>query len=411
MMKLICAALMAASVLIAGTVHAEEKPPLRLAFIDPLSGAFAANPINALAQIRFDVARINKEGGINGHKVEVVAFDNNMDPQKSLTDLNKAINDGIHYVIQGSSSAVASALLNAINKHNERSPDSRVLYLNRVAQDPAFTNERCSFWHFRFDDNTAMKVKLLTSWIEHKNDMKKVFLINQDYSYGHAVSEAARKMLKEKRPDIEIVGDSYVPISKVKDFTPYVIKIKASGADVVITSNWGQDMTLLTKAASSAGLNTPFLTLYGNAPGMVEAVGKKGVGSIYAMSDLSGDFDNPEMAERRVAMYQQTGQELTYVRISDMMMLLKMAMEKADSIDPTKVAFALEGLQYDSPTGRVVMRASDHQIQLPMFMSVLSDNMKHGIGDTGLNFHAIEKFSAQDGEMPTTCHMKRPKHP
>ena len=57
-------------------------------------------------------------------------------------------------------------------------------------------------------------------------------------------------MLAAKRPDIEIVGDELHPLFKVSDFSPYIAKIKASGADTVITGNWGPDFALLLKAAA-----------------------------------------------------------------------------------------------------------------------------------------------------------------
>jgi branched-chain amino acid transport system substrate-binding protein len=66
-----------------------------------------------------------------------------------------------------------------------------------------------------------------------------VYLINQDYSFGQSVRAQARAMMKEKRPDIEIVGDELHPLLKITDFAPYVAKIKASGADTVVTGNWG----------------------------------------------------------------------------------------------------------------------------------------------------------------------------
>src|SRR5699024_6079564 len=220
------------------------------AVIDPLSGSMASIGQPFVAELQFDAKRINKAGGINGHKVEIIGLDNKVNPQQSLVQLQKAIDDGIHYIAQGAGSSVASALLNAVNKHNQRNPDDRVVYLNYAAVDPAFTNERCSFWHFRFDANADMKMKLLTDWIAKQKDIHKIFLLDQDYSFGHAVAEAARKMLKEKRPDIEIVGNVFVPLGKVKDFSPYVSQIKTSDADAVITGNWGQDFTLLIKAAS-----------------------------------------------------------------------------------------------------------------------------------------------------------------
>ena len=395
--------------LLAGMASAADKAPLRIAVIDPFTGAMAIAGQPYLAQVQFDAARINAAGGINGHQIELVPLDNKVNPQESLVQLQKAIDDGIQYVAQGTGSSVGAALLNAVNKHNRRNPDTPVLYLNYGAVEPSFTNEHCSFWHFRFDANADMKMKVLTDWIAQQKNIHKIFLINQDYSFGHSVSESAHEMLKEKRPDIKIVGNIFHPLGKVKDFTPYVSQIKASGADAILTGNWGQDIVLLVKAAADYGLDIPILSYYGNNPGTISQVGEKGVGRIYVVSEFNGDFTDPEMASREEKMYKEKNWDYLFLRVADMLDMLKLAAEKANSVDPAKVAFALEGLQYDSPTGATVMRAKDHQIQLPMFISVLQDDMKHGAEGTNYNFHVLSKFSAQDVTMPTTCHMRRPK--
>lgn len=394
---------------LAGTAVAADKAPIRIALIDPLSGPMAAVGQPALAQLQFDAARLNKEGGINGHKIEVVGLDNKINPQESLVQLQKAIDDGIHYITQGNGSSVGSALLAAVNKHNQRNPNDRVLYFNYAAVDPAFTNERCSFWHFRFDANSDMKMNAMTDWIAKNKNIHKIFLIDQDYSFGHAVSEAAQKMLKQKRPDIEIVGNVFHPLAKVKDFTPYITKIKASGADAVITGNWGQDITLLVKAAADYGLDIPILSYYGNSPGTVTQLGEKGVDRLYLVAELSGDYSTPELGQRETDMYKEKGWDFGYLRITDMMEMWKQAAEKANSIDPTKVAFALEGLKYDSLTGPVEMRAQDHQILLPYYISVLKNNVKYGLEGTTFGFHGLHKLSAEQMAMPSTCKMQRPK--
>jgi|TARA_R100001143_G_scaffold13369_1_gene15031 branched-chain amino acid transport system substrate-binding protein len=398
--------MVAATVLLAGTASADT---VRVALIDPLTGPMAAAGQSALDHLNFHAEKINANGGINGDKLEIVGLDNKVNPQESLVQLQKAIDDGIRYVTQGMGSSVGSALLAAVNKHNARNPGDEVLYLNMAAVDPAFTNERCSFWHFRFDAHVDMKMNAMTSWIEGRDDIKKVYLINQDYSFGRAVAEAATKMLKEKRPDIEIVGQDFHPLAKVKDFTPYVSKIQSSDADAVITGNWGQDITLLVKAAADYGLDMPFLTYYGAMAGVVTQVGEAGVDRIYQVNEYYGDFDKPEMAEQQVAMYEDTGWDYYWLRLTTMLDMLDKAAEKAGSTDPVKVAFAMEDLSLETTTGEVVMRKSDHQMQLPLFISVLKDDMEYGAEGTDFNFHKIAEISREDVTLPTTCEMRRPK--
>ena len=394
-------------VLLSGLARAADAEPVRFALIDPLTGPMSVVGQPALAQLQFTAERLNRDGGMDGHPIEIVGYDNKINPQESLVQLQKAIDDGIRYIIQGNGSSVGSALLSAINKHNQRNPDDRVLYLNYAAIEPSFTNERCSFWHFRFDSHVDMKMNMLTDWIADNPDVKKVFLINQDYSFGHTGSESAMRMLKKKRPDIEIVGNTFHPLGKVKDFSPYISKIKSSGADVVITGNWGQDINLLIKSAAEYGVDVPFLTYYGSTPGTITQVGDKGVDRVYLIAEYHGDFTDPEIAERQVSLYKEKGWDY-YPRVAAMLEMMKKAGDEAGSVDPLAVAKTLEGLEYDAAGGHLTMRAADHQLQMPLYLSVLKDNMKYGAEGTDYNFHQVARFDADQATLPTTCRMRRP---
>ena len=219
---------------IAGPASADVK----IAFIDPLSGGGAATGILAQKTHQFYIDAINAAGGLNGEKLELLPFDNKVNPQESLIQLKRALDEGARYVVQGNGSSVALAITDAVQKHNERNPGKEVVFLNYAAVDPALTNEKCNFWHFRFDADADMKMAAMTDVIARDTKIQRVYLINQDYSFGKAVAVAASKMLAEKRPDIKVVGDELHPLQKVNDFSPYVAKIKAAGADTVITGNW-----------------------------------------------------------------------------------------------------------------------------------------------------------------------------
>ena len=277
----------------ATAVCAEE---MKIAFIDPLSGPFASTGSNGLHQFEFAADKlVNEKGGIlGGTTFKVDGFDNKASPQESLIQLQVAIDQGYKVIVQGNSSGVAHALTDAIEKHNKRNPDSRVLFLNYAAVDPALTNDDCNFWHFRFDANADIKMDVLTDVIKDNQDIKKVYIIGQDYSFGKAVSAAANSMLKEKRPDIEVVGDELHPIGKVKDFTPYARKIVSSGADAVITGNWGADMLGLGKALVANGFSGPVYTYYAAGSGITAAFGEAGKGVIRLVAE--GQLNPPPNA-------------------------------------------------------------------------------------------------------------------
>src|SRR5258708_3546770 len=264
------------SLLLLALASGAAQAQIKIGYIDPLSGLMAATGDHGLRELQFNAERINARGGILGQKIEVVAMDNKLSPQESLALLNRAVDEGIRYILQGNGSSVAAALIDGLNKHNARNPDKSVLFLNYAAVDPAFTNSKCSFWHFRFDANSDMKLQAIVNSMIPNQKIKKVYIIGQDYSCGHQVTKTAKELLKEKRPDVEIVGDELHPLAKVKDFSPYVAKIRASAADTVITGNWGSDLALLIRAAKDAGLKADFYTFYARVLGSPTAIGEAG---------------------------------------------------------------------------------------------------------------------------------------
>jgi branched-chain amino acid transport system substrate-binding protein len=386
---------------------------IRIAYIDPLSGPFAATGENGLNQFRYAADAINKAGGVLGRKLEMVPFDNKVSPQESLIQLKKVIGEGIQFVFQGNSSGVAHAISDAVLKHNERNPGNRILYLNYSAVDPALTNEKCHFWHFRFDANADMKMAALTDVIKANAKIKKVYVIGQDYSFGKAVADAAVRMLAEKRPDIKIVGNELHPIGKVKDFSPYIQKIIASGADAVITGNWGADMVNLAKAANDGGLKVPFYTYYAASDGITAAIGAAGIDRIRLVHETHpGNPNAPKALGDYIVGYRtlHPKNDVNQPRINTALNMLALAIKKAGTTDVDKVAATLEGLEFTTLGGdQVIMRRADHQLQMPIYISVHTDkNIVHDLDASGFGLSLESKVDRDKASQPTTCKMERP---
>jgi branched-chain amino acid transport system substrate-binding protein len=400
------ALLLLATTLAAAPAWAQVK----MAFIDPLSGGAASAGINAQKHFTYEIDKINAAGGLNGEKLSIVFYDNKVDPQESLIALKKALDEGARYVFQGNGSAVALAISDAVQKYNERNPGKEVLYFNYAAVDPALTNAKCNFWHFRFDSDADMKMAAMVNYIATQPQIKKVYLINQDYSFGKAVAAAAHKMLAEKRPDIQIVGDELHPLQKVQDFSPYVAKIKASGADTVITGNWSNDMFLLLKAGRDAGLKVTWYTYYADALGAPTAIGKDGNGMVKVVTSFHSNA-TPELDPDVAAFHKRFNgkeDEFAYYRLNTAFLMFAAAANKAKSNDPIKVGRALEGMKLMTTVGEVQMRADNHQLLQPLFVATFTDGVKYDAEQTGLGFKTDVKVSAADTAMATTCQMQRP---
>jgi branched-chain amino acid transport system substrate-binding protein len=392
---------------------ASGAEPVRIAYIDPLSGPFAAVGENGLQQFKFAADHVNRVGGVLGRPFEVTGYDNKVSPQEALIQLKKVIGEGISLVVQGNSSGVAHAISDAILKHNERNPANRVLYLNYSAVDPALTNEKCHFWHFRFDADADMKMAALTDVIKANPRIKKMYIIGQDYSFGKAVAEAAVTMLKQKRPDIQIVGNELHPIGKVQDFSPYVQKIAASGADAVITGNWGADMINLAKAANDAGLKVPFYTYYAASDGVTAAIGAAGVDRIRLVHDAHpGNPSPPKGLADYMTEYKKLypKNDVNQVRIQTTINMLAAAIKRAGTLNVDKIALALEGMEWTNSSGdRILMRREDHQLLMPIYVSVHTNkSIAFDFDNSGFGLMLENKIEMDKVTLPTTCKMVRP---
>ncbi len=397
------------AMLLTGAAWAQKGETVKIAWIDPLSGPFANIGQNSLKTFQFVAEKVSANNPA-GVKFEVVSFDNKASPQESLTVLKAAIDQGIRYVTQGNGSGAAGAIIDAINKHNERNPGKEVVFFNNAAVDPDLTNSKCSFWHFRFDADTSMKMEALTTYMKDEKNVKKVYIIGQNYAHGHQVAKFFKEALARKRPDVQIVGEDLHPIGSVRDFAPYIAKIKASGADSVVTGNWGTDMSLLIKAAKDAGLDANFYTYYAGANGSPSAIGPMMDGKIKFV--YIGHQNIPELAKWNQEFSAKFKDDLSLLSTLHVLPTLAAGIAKAKSTDPVKVAMAMEGLTVKSFSGDVTVRAADHQLQQPLYIATwkkISDPKKQWNAEgTGYTWVQDKVFEPYVSSTPTSCQMKRP---
>ncbi len=413
-LSLISLTVAATLALCTGAALAQAKPlagqTVKLMWIDPLTGLMGPVGTNQLKTQQFLAEKFSASNPA-GVKFEVVGVDNKLSPTESLNALKSAIDQGIRYVIQGNGSSVAIPLIDAINKHNERNPGKEIVFLNEAAVDPDLTNSKCSFWHFRFDADTTMKMEAMTTFIKDQKDIKKVFILGQNYSHGQQVSRYAKEDLKRKRPDIEIVGDDLHPLAQVRDFAPYIAKIKASGADSVITGNWGSDLALLIKAANEGGYTGKFFTYYTGVTGTPSALGQNGAGKVYQVAYAHYNMGG-EMNAIMKGFKDKFDDDLYTGSVVRQFEFLGAAMAKAKSTDPVKVAFAMEGMKIKSAFGgEVEMRKTDHQLQQTLYLTVWQKTdakYPYSPEKTGMTLAPVATYEPYVSSTPTSCQMVRP---
>jgi len=350
-LKIVTASVIAAT---ATGAFAQKGETVKVAWLDPLSGLMAAVGTNQLKTLQFFAEKFNEKNAA-GVKFEIIPIDNKLSPQETTAALRSAMDQGARYVLQGNGSGPALAIIDALEKNNARNPGKEVLYFNYAAVDPDLTNSKCSYWQFRYDADTSMKMEALTTYMKDQPDIKKVYLINQNYSHGQQVSKYAKENLKAKRPDVEIVGDDLHPLAQVRDFAPYIAKIKQSGADTVITGNWGSDLALLIKASNDAGLNVKFYTYYAVTTGTPTAMGAASDGKVYQVA--YGHYNMGGQMQKWADEYKKRFNDDMYTTsLYTVLLSLSEAMAKAKTTDVLKVAATLEGMRFTSYNGDVELR-------------------------------------------------------
>ncbi|WP_201451576.1 branched-chain amino acid ABC transporter substrate-binding protein [Hydrogenophaga sp. BPS33] len=418
----VLAAALLGSLGVAAWAQAPTGAPIRIGMIEGLSGPIANTGDAVFRNLVWATERVNARGGVKlpgGNRPLVIErFDSKGQSDEALSALRSAIDKGITIVAQGNSSAAASALIDAINKHNERDTARQVLFLNYSAVDPVLTNEKCSFWHFRFDAHADMRMKALMSVLRDDKDVKSIYLIGQDYSFGQAVLREARNQLTTLRPDVKIVGDELHPMARVKDFMPYAAKIKASGAQAVLTGNWGNDLTLLVKAARDSGYDGSFYTFYGNALGAPAAMGDAGIGKVIAVADWFPNVPTPEsevfyksFRER----FPSPSDDYVHMRMQLLIEALAQAIERAGAAGPVNaatIAAQLEKADVTLAGQRARMRSADHQFQQSLAVAVMdrqgASGVKFDVEGSGYGFRVIRNLNPQQAELPHSCTMQRP---
>jgi branched-chain amino acid transport system substrate-binding protein len=378
--------------------------------IEGLSGPMANVGQNQLKTWQFLAEKLEATNNPAGVKFEIVGMDSKGAPQEALNTFKAAVDQGFRYIAQGNGSGAALALSDAVAKHNERNPGKEVVFLNYAAVDPSLTNEKCNYWHFRLDADTSQKMEALTSFMKDQAGVKKVYLLNQNYSHGHQVAKYFKEGMSRKRPDVTIAGEDLVPLGQVKDFAPYVAKIKQSGADTIVTGNWGADLTLFVKALNDAGLKLPLYTYYSGVSGTPTALASGGDSEVYQISYNHSNFTGP-VGKLTEDFQKKFGDDFYTFSIYNGIVMMSEAMAKAKSTDPVKVAAAMEGLKFKGFNGESEMRKSDHQMQQGLYISKwqkVDSKNPYSVEKTGYTFAPVKYIESYVASTPTSCQMKRP---
>ncbi len=390
---------------------AQSGETVRIAFIDPLSGPMADIGRNSLRSWQFVAERYSGKGNPAGVRFVVAPFDNKGSPHESLNALKAAIDQGFRYVVQGNGSGATHVLADALARHNARHPAAPVMLLNYAATDPALTGERCTYWHFRIEADTTMKVAALIDFLASQPALQKVYLLNQDYAHGQQLARQFKEAVAERMPTLQVVGEELHPPFQLRDFGPQVQRVLASGAQAVVTGNWGEDFVHLVQALQAAKVQLPLFTYYAALPGAPQVLAKGALPMPVYQVALHHNNAEGEMGRLAADFRQRYKEDFVVYATHTGIAMLGAAMARARSTDTRRVADVLGGMDFSILGGTATMRGDDHQLQLGQFISRWQPvDARHPVGAEGTAFTFVPEryIGASALSQPVRCNMTRP---
>lgn len=400
-----------ASLALHGIASAE---PLKVALIETLSGPASLTGKMIQSAVKFSLARL-ADDKVWPDGIQLLEYDNQSGPSEAADKLKAAINDGAHIVIQGASSAIAGQITGDVQKHNLRNPGREVLFINVGGQAMELTGTKCHFYHFRWNTYAEGRMRAMFAAAKETGGLgNKVYYIGQNYSWGQDVERITAEYAKQY--GYNVVGSVLHDVNKIQDFAPYVAKIKDSGADTVVTGNWGNDLLLLVKAASDSGFKGRFLTTALDQVGNIAAAGDNSVGHYtvqHYFPDANGDKGASfgELYKSKVGDYPYNVQGDTVNGVLALGESLKALKGKAgDKVSVKNIGLAMEKVTVESSMGTVSMRREDHQAMTPTAVAIVAKDAKFKFDKTDKGFKTVKLVSGKDatGPVQASCKMERP---
>lgn len=387
--------------------------PLKIALVEALSGVTAGGGKVYQDATSISIERLNIAGGFNGQPIELMVFDNGGTTSQTSDKIKEAIDKGAHIIVQAGASSIAGQISEDVRKHNIRNPKKPVIYLNLGAEALELTGAKCNFYSFRLAPTASMRITALLTVLKESGHLgSRVYSVNQNYSYGQDAEAAI--VAGSQKFGYEIVGKVLHDFGRVQDFAPYVTRIKEANPDAVITGDWFTDLVLLIKASRESGLRAVYGTTYLDYPGVIGSLGELAVGQ-YVATTSNSNFEDAAFIDEfksKTGRYPTFGGDLHFINMFNLLgSALSKVSVKDGPVDTTKIALALEDASLKTKMGSVSVRKEDHQVILPISVSVVKKGVKYPADDSDFGFESVSVISGEDTLYPIqpSCKMVRPK--
>jgi branched-chain amino acid transport system substrate-binding protein len=339
------------SLLASPIAAAQQMPPVVIGTAVGLSGANSIIAPSVVQATQLAIDEINAAGGILGRKVVLEVADDGSGAagaQKAYDSL--LFQKKVDAVISTETSAARNAALPIVTRAKKPFIYTS-FYEGRSCNKHLFINA----WV------PEQQVASVVDYFSTKLNTKSYFLIGSDYAFGRGMLEFTRKYIASKGH--KVVGEEYLPIDG-SDWTAIISKLKASGADALISStSGGAPNVTLTKQLRAAGVSLPFGNLAVDE-GTAKSMGSDAKG-VYTAGSYYTSIGTPRNKKFLSAMSKRFGPDMkTPNEFStpqyEAVWAYKLAVEKAGTLETDKVLKALGEVSVNGPRGEIKMDQQHH---------------------------------------------------
>jgi len=356
--------------LIFSPLAVQAAEPIKIGSVLRLS-AGAEDGIPAKRGVELAVDEINKAGGINGRKLEVIFEDEKDSPTSAVNAVQKLINvDKVVAIIGPMTSGAALAAAPSAN-------ESKILLVTPTATSPKVSG--AGDYIYRGCSRIDKQAEALTKYVAEHYKPKTVGILYSNEPYGKGCNDLFSK-------DFEKLGIKVVATESfmrgAKDFKAQLTNLKAANPDILFIPGYYQETAPAAAQARQLGMNQRIIGVYGDiAPIYVELAGKASEGHLVA-SEYHEAYDSPKNQKFKEAYYK---------------------LVKANANEPVNIMFAAltydmtnmvaEGMKKYGPTPDGVKKYLDEVKDYDGVTGKLSFNQEHDImkGDISL-------FEVKDGK-------------
>jgi branched-chain amino acid transport system substrate-binding protein len=345
-------------------IKARGETPIRIGFIDPLTGVYAAIAQNEVVGAKFGVEEINKKGGILGRQVELLVEDSANDVGNGVQKAHKLIErDQANFIVGDVNSGIAAAIAQVTS-------EKKVLHIVGGGHTDTLTGSNCSWNMFRVCNSTAMDANAIGSTLIEKFG-KKWYFLTPDYAYGHSVQAGFEKILKAAGGTS---ASSLVPLGTA-DYSAYLIQAKAYAPQVLINVMGGGDQVSSLKQFVQFGMDKQMAV--GGTLFELESIRAVPDGARVGWWTMEWWWDQPgvpHVAEFNAAMKKITGGAATarnwfgYASVQTIALIAN----QEKTLDAPKLAHALSDFKLPPEIalqpGTPAYRAGDHELMSTVFV-------------------------------------------